>query len=235
MKKTKSIWRFLFVMMGLTLMIASSCKKDNNTTPPPTPLPVAVTDKDGNDYHSVKIGTQEWMVENLKTTKFNDGTAIPLVTGDAAWTNLLTPAYCWFNNNTGNKNIYGALYNFPTIYTGLLCPSGWHIPSDAEWTTLTDYLGGLDVAGGKMKETGTTHWNAPNTEATNTSGFTALPGGYRIDYGNYLLFNRFGYYWSSTSKDASNSWIRFMDSNYAYVVSDARSKSNGYSVRCLKD
>ena len=118
-----------------------------------------VTDDDGNVYHSVTIGTQVWMVENLKTTKYNDGTSIPLVTDATDWHNLLTPGYCWNNNDEATyKATYGALYNWYTVNTGNLCPTGWHVPGDAEWTTLTTYLGGEDVAGGKLKEVGITHW-----------------------------------------------------------------------------
>ena len=115
-----------------------------------------VTDIDGNVYHTVTIGTQTWMVENLKTTKYNDGTAIPLVTDSTAWLNLTTPGYCWYNNDAATyKNTYGALYNWFTVNTSKLAPSGWHVPTDAEWTTLITYLGGETVAGGQMKSTGT--------------------------------------------------------------------------------
>ena len=116
---------------------------------------------------------------NLKTTKYNDGTSIPNVTNDTSWSNLTTGAYCWYNNDVSYKNPYGALYNWYAVNTGKLAPKGWHVPSDAEWTTLITYLGGESIAGGKLKEAGTTHWLSPNTEATNSTGFSALPGGRR--------------------------------------------------------
>ncbi len=139
-----------------------------------------VTDIDNNHYEAVRIGSQLWMAENLKTTRYNDGTPIPLVTDSLEWDNLVTPAYCWYRNDPVTYGeTYGALYNLHVVSTGILCPSGWHVPSDAEWTVLSDYLGGESVAGGKLKEAGTTHWYTPNAGATNETGFTALPGGIR--------------------------------------------------------
>jgi uncharacterized protein (TIGR02145 family) len=195
-----------------------------------------VTDDDGNVYHSVTIGTQVWMVENLKSTKFNDGTSIPLVTDATEWQNLSTPAYCWTNNDAATyKATYGALYNWYTVNTGNLCPGGWHVPGDAEWTTLTTYLGGEDVAGGKLKEAGTTHWMNPNEEATNESGFTALPGGERLFNGTFPGTGAGGYWWSSTEHSASFGWYRFMYYLLGYVDRDYESKESGLSVRCIKD
>ena len=153
-------------------------------------------DGDGNNYPIVTIGTQTWMTENLKTTKYNDGTDIPLVIVDTAWNSLSTPAYCWYNNDFINKVNYGALYNWYTVSTSKLCPKGWHVLSDAEWTVLTTYLG--DNAGGKLKEAGFTHWSSPNTVATNESGFTALPGGFRWSSGYFYFVGYNGLWWSSS-------------------------------------
>lgn len=137
-----------------------------------------VTDVDGNVYQTIGIGSQFWIAENLKTTKYNDGTSIPLVTDNRDWSLLFTPAYCWYNNDEiNNKITYGALYNWYTLNTGKLCPSGWHVPNNTEWAVLASYLGGPEVAGGKMKVPGTDYWNSPNTGATNSSGFSAFPGG----------------------------------------------------------
>ena len=128
------IWVCPLILMGLVIILTNSCNKDDNN-------PVSITDKDGNVYTSVTIGTQVWMKENLKTTKYNDGTAIPLVTDGAAWESLTTPGYCWYNNDAATyKATYGALYNRYTANSGKLCPAGWHVPADSEWTTLTDYL-----------------------------------------------------------------------------------------------
>ncbi|MCX6254315.1 MAG: fibrobacter succinogenes major paralogous domain-containing protein, partial [Bacteroidia bacterium] len=207
--------------------------------PESSTLIVSVTDRDGNVYKTVTIGTQVWMAENLKTTKFNDGSAIPLVTDDKTWDALTTPAYCWCENDaTANKNTYGASYNWYTVGTNKLCLKGWHVPTDAEWTTLTTYLGGESVAGGKLKETGTTHWESPNTGATNESGFTALPSGYRNNHGAFANVGYFGFWWSATENVATAttaSWCRSMGGGGSDVLRFPNLKKNGYSVRCLRD
>lgn len=194
-------------------------------------------DADGNVYTTVTIGTQVWMVENLKTTKYNDGTAIPNITDFSAWVSLATPAYCWYNNDASTyKTTYGALYNWYTVYTGKLCPTGWHVPSATEWGILETFLGGWSVAGGKLKETGTTHWNSPNTGATNISGFTAVPSGVRTTGGmNFGLIGQFAYWWGS---DEGNSelghciWTSFSGQS---TTRESEKKYDGLSVRCIKD
>ena len=193
--------------------------------------------RDGREYKWVKIGNQVWMAENLAATKYNDGTAIPLVTDNTAWKNLTTPGYCWYNNDeAGYKNTYGALYNWYTVNTDKLCPTGWHLPTDAEWTTLTDYLGSGSVAGGKLKEIGTTHWDSPNTDATNETGFTALPGGYRGDYGGtFNLAGNHASLWSSTEMGSSLAFNRTLSCYGPYVLAYLCNKSYGYSVRCVRD
>ena len=192
-----------------------------------------VTDVDGNVYHTVVIGTQEWMVENLKTTKYNDSTAIPNVTDGPTWSALTTPAYCWYTNDAATyKATYGALYNWYTVNTGKLAPTGWHVPTDAEWTTLTTYIGGETVAGGKLKATGT--WSSPNTGATNETGFSALPGGCRYPNGTFSLIGDYGNWWSATANDASSSWSRTMYSNGTNVYRANGSNAYGFSVRCVK-
>lgn len=195
-----------------------------------------VRDYDGNVYGVVTIGTQIWMAENLKTTKYNDGTAIPLVTDNTEWLNLTAGAYCWYNNNEATyKDTYGALYIWYTVNTGNLCPTGWHVPTDTEWTTLTDYLGGTSIAGGKLKETGTTHWTTPNTGATNETGFTALPGGNRSGSGTFSNVGIYGYWWSTTEYNASSARTRSLLYSKSSVGGDAYSKKIGFSVRCLRD
>ena len=196
-----------------------------------------VTDSDGNAYNTVKIGDQVWMAENLKTTKYNDGmTAIPLVTDNTAWSNLSTPGYCWYDNDEATYgDTYGALYNWYTVYTGNLCPTGWHVPSDADWTTLTTYLGGVSVAGGKLKETGTSHWNSPNTGATNESGFTALPGGDRYLDGLFYDVGDIGSWWSSTEYAPPHAFFRYLGYDDANVGGNYTNKKYGFSVRCVRD
>ena len=156
-----------------------------------------IRDIDGNAYSAVTIGTQVWMVQNLKTTKYNDGTSIPLVTDPTAWT-LGTDEYCWYNNNAKNKTPYGALYSWYAVNTGKLAPAGWHVATDAEWAVLVAYLGGDNSAGGPLKEAGTTHWASPNAGATNSSEFSALPGGVRSGDGTFADSSGWGYWWSST-------------------------------------
>lgn len=194
-----------------------------------------IQDIENNYYRIVSIGTQVWMVENLMVTRYNDGTPVPLVTSDSEWNNTTSPAYTWYDNKSSE---YGALYNYYTVAdtnTLNICPIGWHVPSDAEWTILTDFLGGLGNAGGHMKEAGLSHWNAPNTGANNQSGFTGLPGGYRDSSGPSILMGGSGYWWSSNEDSESHAWNRGLD--YATVDAGRYSsyKKHGSSVRCLKD
>ena len=195
-----------------------------------------VTDIEGNIYKTVTIGTQTWMAENLKTTKYNDGTDIPNVTDGTVWIDLTTPAYCWYNNEEADfKNMYGALYNWYTVNTDKLCPAGWHMSTNAEWTTLITYLGGEDVAGGKLKESGTTHWSSPNIGATNETGFTALPGGSRYDGGIFRTIGNYGYWWGGPGGNETDSGYLYMNYNYGDIVRSSFNKQNGYSVRCIRD
>ncbi len=196
----------------------------------------SVSDIDGNTYSTVTIGTQVWMKENLKTTKYNDNTAIPLIADDLTWGFRLSPGYCWLSNDAATyKETYGALYNWYTVNAGKLCPTGWHVPSDSEWITLTTYLGGINFAGDKLKEIGTSHWASPNSGATNESGFTALPGGYRSEGGPFGTTGSIGYWWSSSVKSNGNPMAWQMSSMYSYVYNYDTTKKFGLSVRCLKD
>lgn len=197
---------------------------------------IKVKDTDGNIYNTVTIGTQVWMTENLKTTRYNDGTIIPLVTDNTAWSNLITPGYCWYKNDEPTYgDTYGALYNWHTVATGNLCPLGWHVPADKEWTDLSNYLGDVSVAGGKMKETGTTHWNSPNIGATNETGFTALPGGNRDISGNFNYIGYYGYWWSATAQNATYALPRYLSYDTSSVDEFPNDKKSGFSVRCVKD
>jgi uncharacterized protein (TIGR02145 family) len=236
MTKKRNIWIYPFILMGVLFMLTNSCKKDDNSSKKEENNSTTVTDIDGNVYHTVKIGAQTWMVENLKTTHYNDGTAIPLVTGNTAWGSLTTPGYCWYNNDQATYgSTYGALYNWYAVNTGKLCPTGWHVATDAEWTQLTDYLGGENVAGGKMKEAGLSHWKSPNTGANNSSGFTALPGGYRYLDGSFGSLTYGALFWSSSQYDAANAWGRSLGCYLEYVGRLSGSKTYGFSCRCLQD
>jgi uncharacterized protein (TIGR02145 family) len=200
-----------------------------------------ITDNDGNTYSIVTIGTQVWLGDNLKTTTFNDGSSIPYVSTANEWVLATTPAFCWYNNSeTDNKATYGGLYNWYAVNTGKLCPTGWHVPSVDEYTTLLNYLGGAGIAGGKLKETGTVHWADPNLGATNGSSFTALPGGGRYNLhsegGTFADIGYYGYFWSSTSSTTtSNAYSYDMYFDLNLVSKDEFSKKDGGSVRCIKN
>jgi len=252
MKKITKFSIFSLAILGVISLLSIGCKKssDNNNNNPPL---TTITDIDGNVYHTVTIGTQVWMVENLKTTKYNDGSSIPLVPVDSVWVKLSTPAYCWYDNNIEYKNTYGALYNWYTIQTGKLCPAGWHIPTEADLNTLATYLGGPSVAGGKLKETGTSHWESPNTAATNESGFTAYAGGLRTvdrsEWFGHMVYSCYytglgsdGSWWTTSYNETTHNCIcldlvydyGYMDSS-GFFAGDGFQKRRGLSVRCIKN
>ncbi len=221
----KSLTYFLFAVFLLTV----SCDKDNDSSGG------TVKDIDGNTYHTVKIGTQTWMVENLKTTKYNDGTLISNVTGNSAWSNLTTGAYCWYDNDSAaNAETYGALYNWNAARNSKLAPEGWRVATDEDWTTLTTYLGGESMAGGKLKEKGTTNWISPNTGATNEVGFTALPAGYRNTDGTFTDLGISADWWTSTAINDNSAWFRGVGNNLTNISRVGLSKKYGLSVRCVK-
>jgi uncharacterized protein (TIGR02145 family) len=195
-----------------------------------------LTDLDSNHYRIITIGRQIWMAENLRVTRYNDGTPIEIVNDTGEWAKLTTGAYSWFGNDSAQYSVpFGALYNWYAVDTRKLCPPGWHVPENHEWEILADYLGGSEKAGGKLKDADTTYWDSPNTGATNESGFTALPGGGRgIDgvYGNYGLNSIF---WSSTEFDENFAMNRSISHYLSEIYSYGSHKKNGFSVRCLKD
>jgi len=206
-----------------------------------------VTDIDGNVYQTIKIGDQWWMVENLKVTHYRNGDPIPNVTDGGTWSGLTTGAYCEYNNDPGNVVTYGRLYNWYAVDDSRnIAPEGWHVPSDAEWKQLEMYLGmsqaeadatgwrGTDE-GGKLKEAGTTHWLSPNTGATNESGFTALPGGYRLGSGLYYSVGSNALFWSSTEYDGYGAWFRYLGYSSSQVYRYDYDERGGFSVRCVRD
>jgi uncharacterized protein (TIGR02145 family) len=185
---------------------------------------------------TVVIGTQEWMIRNLDVTTYRDGTEIPEVTDNATWSALTTGAWCYHSNNSANDPIYGKLYNWYAVTNAKgLAPIGYHVPLDTEYTTLSNYLGGLSVAGGKMKEAGTTYWTAPNTGATNSSGWTGLPGGLRFSGGAFFSTGGFASWWSSTEFSPTSARYRYMFANDLALYTDVSLKNTGLSVRCIKD
>ena len=206
------------------------------------------TDIDGNTYQSVTNCGLTFTKTNLNVSKYTDGTTIPQVTDPTQWANLTTGAWCYYSNTTANGATYGKLYNWYAvvgIYDAAsavnpalrkkLAPTGWHVPTDAEWTQLTDCLGGEPVAGGKMKSTGTSLWQSPNTDATNASGFTGLPGGSRNSFSSFYTIGYFGYWWSSSEFNASDAWYRALYCDNGYAGRGTNDKEDGFSVRCLRD
>ena len=220
--------KLIIVSFSILLLIYSGCKKEENENS-------IVKDPDGNVYSVITIGEQTWLAENLKTTFFNDGIPILQITDTTLWKNTLSPACCLYNNDSVNIDKYGVLYNWYAVNTKKLCPKGWHIPSDNEWTVLSDNLGGEDIAGGKLKETGTIHWNSPNSDATDESHFTGLPGGFRGPDGYYYDLGDYGNWWSSTTYSDYQAWCRWLSYNDAILGRSYYSKPSGFSVRCIKD
>lgn len=197
----------------------------------------SITDADGNVYSSVTIGTQEWMSENLRTTKYSDGTAIPNVTDDTDWENLSTGAWCHYDNDSSQyEAAYGKLYNWHAVNTNKLCPTGWHVPTDSEWTVLTDYLASDGHSGAEGKALkATSGWNSGGN-GTDDYGFLGLPGGNRAtNDGNFYYIGSFGYWWSSSQTNTSNAWNRNMDDGNDSVNRYYDDKRYGFSVRCLRD
>jgi len=227
MKIRQNILVYLLLLTGMFSVFTNSCKKDDINTN-------TFTDsRDGTVYKTVKIGNQVWMAENLKY--------LPSVVSPG--TGLETTPYYYVNEYAGtnvtnakatsNYKTYGVLYNWAAAVNA--CPTGWHLPSDAEWKELTDYLGETSVAGGKLKETGTTHWTSPNIGATNETGFKALPGGYRAKSGSFGNVGNGGSWWSATELNASNAWYRRMNNYDSNVFRSNDNKGYGLSVRCVRD
>ena len=208
-----------------------------NTLVVTTPLVDPIYDIDGNEYHSVTIGTQTWMLENLKTTRYRNGDAVNYVTDNSTWPYTGYGAYSWVNNDLTNKNVYGAIYNGYTVRDSRnIAPDGWHVPSTSEWLVLIAYLGGESAAGGKLKEVGTVHWNTPNTNATNSSGFTALPEGQRHMYtGAYNNIGYNAYYWTSTLYDSYSNDQIILFNNSGNASKSSCSNSYGNAIRCIKN
>jgi len=218
----------IFILAAFSLF-PPGCSKEKK---PDIPL----SDIEGNTYKTVKIGTQVWMAENLKTTRFNDETDIPLISENTAWGKLTTPGYCWYNNDASSfKNTYGALYNGYAVSTGKLCPAGWHVPEKEEWQALRDFLGDSLTAGGKLKETATAHWLSPNKGADNSTGFTAVGGGIRYFEGTFASFLSYASLWSATEVTNDDYWYTGLYFDDAAFTINHRNRKHGFSVRCIKD
>lgn len=212
-------------------LLFTSCKK---TTQAPAPDPTSVTDIDGNVYAVSKICGKFWMTENLRTTKYNDGTLITTGLSNTAWGAATTGACAIYNDAPANNNTYGKLYNWYAANNTKLAPAGWHVATEAEWTALVECLGGTGLAGGKMKSTSTL-WVTPNTGANNSSGFNALPAGWKGSSGSYGLIGEATYFWGSNERNAGSGEYLKLSNDMSSVAFNGATKSFGYSIRCVKD
>ena len=253
MKTKTSVLRVL--LAGLLLALLLNCKKDAGsvTVVPLKPIIFnpslsygSVTDIDGNVYKTIQIGTQIWMAENLKVLRYRNGDPINKVTNNTSWTALTSGAYCYYNNDEVTyKAVYGALYNWYAVADNRnIAPVGWHIPTDSEWQTLVDSLGGDYNVGGPLKEIGTSHWNGGNPQnlgASNSSGFTALPGGWRSNQsdndGKFYFVSSGGAWWSTGESELNHEWvwIRELYGDLLAVGHNPYPKQYGFSVRCVRD
>lgn len=192
-----------------------------------------ITDADGNTYNTVLIGSQCWTMSNLKTSKYKDGSSITQITSNSQWQSTTAGAWSYYNNSSSNNSTFGKLYNWYAVNSGKLCPEGWRVPTEAEVMELYTFLGGTSVAGGKMKST--SGWDSPNTGANNSSGFTGLPGGYRMANGTFDKMGNNGFWWTITTYSASNGWYYNLFSGNATGYKDNISKKVGMSCRCVLD
>lgn len=222
--------KYPFLKLSLLLIVAffitQSCDRTDDV--------VTVTDIDGNVYQTIKVGSQTWMLENLRTTKYNDGTVIPTGLNNTDWSSTTSGAYAIYNDDATNNTTYGKLYNWHAVNTGKLAPAGWHVATKDEYTTLIDALGGSGVAGGRMKVKSTL-WDSPNTGATDQTSFKGLPGGYRGMGGGYSLEGRSGYWWTSTARNSTQGNYIVLDNDFESVNGNGATNTFGYSVRCVKD
>jgi uncharacterized protein (TIGR02145 family) len=233
MKRKLTSMLCLLAFIGILLLLTYSCKKsaDTKIDPPAN----TVTDIDGNVYHTIAIGTQVWLAENLKVTHFRNGDPIANVTDQAAWFDLTTQAYCNSDNDVNLWTTYGRLYNWYAVNDSRnIAPTGWHVPSDSAWSILAAFIGG-GTYGYKLIETGTAHWLGPNSTATNATGFSGLPGGYRDSGGIFISIGGEADWWSATEESATSAWAKRIFNNSLGLGTLSTSKRNGYSVRCMKD
>jgi uncharacterized protein (TIGR02145 family) len=196
-----------------------------------------IYDIEGNKYKTIGIGSQIWMAQNLKSIRLSDGTIIPTVIEDSLWARITTPGLCWYNNDSSKyQNIYGPLYNFYTVNTGLLCPVGWHVPTRADWDILSSFLGGDNIAGGKLKQSDGSHWKEPNPCIVSDFRFVALPGGCRRNFnGVFVDLGYTGNWWTSTSDNVYYSESKSMFHDNMLLNRFISDKRKGFSVRCIKN
>ena len=194
-----------------------------------------VQDIDGNEYRTTQIGTQVWMTANLQTTRYNDGIAIPLVTDQSAFYEIKAPCMCWYNNDESTYRNYGVLYNWYAVDTKKLCPPGWHVPSNEEWATLIEFLGGANIAGAKLKDPGIPNWTAQSAGTQESSGFNVLPSGFRGKAGFYSSAENATIFWASSEFDGEDAWTRYFQPGTITVGHEHGGKYHGFAIRCIKN
>lgn len=228
--KKRQQFSTIMLVTAILLVITSGCKKNGDDDPS------IIKDGDGNIYQTVTIGNQVWLKENLKTTKYNDGTPINDFEENDDWWQDRSGAYCWYNNDEeAFKNVYGALYNWYAANSSKLCPKGFRVPSSGDWEDLATSVGGMDVAGGMLKEMGTTHWDSPNTEASDSYGFAALGGGFRDEVGAFFYIKLQGLWWTTTKYNDFVAQSMYTTYGNKELFSDGDGMTCGYSIRCIKE
>ena len=235
MKKIKIILYVTGILFAANLTL--SCNKEDSSNQSNFETGT-LTDIDGNVYKSIKIGDQWWMAENLRVSKFRNGDEISYTATNSEWRTLTIPSYCYYNNGfEAYAQVYGFLYNWKAASDSRnIAPEGWHVPTEAEWRTMVDYLGGSAMAGGKMKEAGTKHWFSPNTGATNSSGFSALPSGSRgASTGEFGWLGTGNDYWSISANSYIYAWAFYVGNNITDCLQLSHNKNNGFAIRCVKD
>ena len=220
---------YLVLFWGVFLILVSGCEKGEDSPDP-------ITDIDGNIYETAKIGNQVWMVDNLRTTRYNDGTDIKMITKSHEWYNAVVPAFSWYNNDSAMFRVpYGGLYNGYVAVDDKICPEGWHIPDLEEWRELVVYLGDTLIAGGKLKEEGLSQWYPPNKGADNSSRFTGLPAGIRYFEGTFSSLSYFTAFWSANESDTASMHymsLSYLDSKATFGI---KSRNHGFSIRCIRN
>jgi uncharacterized protein (TIGR02145 family) len=232
---------YAFIVIGLLINLTYSCKKDDATKKQSTQdgetiiTTDPITDIDGNIYKTIQIGNQLWMASNLNVSHYKNGESLPNISDKTVWDTLSTGAYCYYSNQDSYSSIYGKLYNFYTVVDERnICPDGWHVPSDAEWTTLIDFLGD-SIAGPKLMDTNSNLWVATIITTKQNTGFNALPAGFRFFNNQFSGMGYSAFFWSSTDRSYNTAWFRLVKSDAENVVRDFAHHNLGYSVRCLKD
>lgn len=235
------------ILICVILFLFGSCKENNkpsgndqvitNEVKKTIQKSGTISDVDGNVYRFLEMcDGKEWIIENLNVSHYRNGDAIPQVQDPTEWAKLKTGAWCYYLNDSSYGTVFGKLYNWYAVNDPRgIAPQGWRVASKEDWIQLTDCLGSENLAGGKLKQIGSSHWMSPNVGAVNTSGFTALPGGGRSSKGNFTMIDNLGIFWTSTNHDELQAWIRHLSYSNTYVVEFYNDKRNGFSLRAVKE